>query len=271
MYRDHRSHAACLLALFAAIACGAPAPLNEATLRNGTYPSHEDPTGYITLEDGSFENQEQRLTVTMEDAFALGDLDGDGRDDAVVFLAVNTGGTGNFVESAVVLDRADGRLSLRGSRLGDRTQVDAVRIADGRIVVALTTHAETDPMCCPTLKGERQFEVAGNLVSEIEGGLPAVATSPPQVPTDATASRSVSEICGVPLESEGDAFLTDAYLEGNLVDAVLIEGTTEAIDAQLRDAIESASELGFGLCVSGTYEPSDGAIAVTEAYAVTRP
>ena len=98
---------------------------------------------------------------------ASGDLDGDCDEDAAVFLSTNTGGSGNFRELVVVLNQ-DGEPDPRGSLfIGDRTRIDAVRIEDGVIVADLTTHGETDPLCCPTLAVERRYAWDGSAVQEL--------------------------------------------------------------------------------------------------------
>lgn len=69
-----------------------------------------------------------------------GDLNGDGKKDAAVILGLNTGGSGDFVQVAAVLD-VNGKPQHVASRyLGDRTDVDSLIIKKGYIIC--TVHSD---------------------------------------------------------------------------------------------------------------------------------
>ena len=154
-------------------------PASEATaltaesLQAGTYRGIlDDP---VTLADGRYEGAPfvagaasrpvVRLVPGMK---AMGDLTGDGIDEAALVLAHNAGGSGVFMHLAVVQASRSGPDNIATVMLGDRVKVISVTIDDGSIRVQLVEHAPADPMCCPTLQAERAWRFAGNGLVEIE-------------------------------------------------------------------------------------------------------
>ncbi len=151
-----------------------PAELSAAVLRSATYTSLYVEEGEVLLDGGIFEDTARRVVVFFQPEYAVGDLDGDGSPDAAVVLATETGGSGTFVDLAVVLNR-DGRPeNVATAFLGDRVPVDRIRIVDGEIQVDLTMHGPADPMCCPSLEVTRKFRLVGAELEEIEppAGMP---------------------------------------------------------------------------------------------------
>ena len=82
----------------------APAgPPTLAELKNATYAGFEEPASPVTLKDGLWEGESlqpggtSRPRVSLGGDFhLLGDLDGDGAEEAVVVLAQSSGGSGTF-------------------------------------------------------------------------------------------------------------------------------------------------------------------------------
>jgi heat shock protein HslJ len=113
----------------------------------------------ITLDKGVWEGQPfveggaSRPRAGLVDGFRLsGDLNGDGRDEAVVLLWENSGGTGTFTRLVVMGRRGEeGKpVSLATTDLGDRVQVRAGRIDGRRIELDMVQAGPTDAACCPT-------------------------------------------------------------------------------------------------------------------------
>ena len=128
-------------------------PLNLAraclsfTLVDGTYQSGTD-----TSQPGYFQ-------ATMSDKVAFGDLNGDGVGDAAVSIGLSMGGTGVF-EYVVALLNQDGQPVQGGYYyVDDRARIDALTIADLRIVADATVHGPNDPMCCPTLPVQASLQL----------------------------------------------------------------------------------------------------------------
>lgn len=147
--------------------------ITAAALRRGTFPSQHVDEGVVRLMNGMFRDTARRVVVYFQPEYAVGDLDGDGSPDAALVLSTNTGGSGTFQDLVVVLN---GSGPVRGATdffLGDRVQVDRIRIADGEIRLDLTMHGPGDPMCCPTLPATRLFRLIDGELREI--GLPSGA------------------------------------------------------------------------------------------------
>ena len=114
-----------------------------------------DSNGKITLKDGHFEQAYPGAAsgvVVDEISEAQGDLNGDGRRDAAVVLAVSTGGSGVFEYLVAVLDQAGSALQSGTALLGDRVKINSLAIQDGKIAVDMLTQGPNDPLCCPTQK-----------------------------------------------------------------------------------------------------------------------
>jgi heat shock protein HslJ len=79
----------------------------------------------------------------------IGDLDGDGTDDAVVLLNYTPGGTAQLLHLAV-MTRKKGKIeNVATTLIGDRVQIRDVRIEQKRIFVDVVQAGPKDAMCCP--------------------------------------------------------------------------------------------------------------------------
>jgi heat shock protein HslJ len=135
----------------------APAgPPTLAELKNATYSGLEEPASPVTLKDGIWEGEPfqpggtSRPRVSLGGDFhLLGDLDGDGAEEAVVVLAQSSGGSGTFDYFAVVKRKDHGLENVATTALGDRVQLRAARIENGKLVVSGVRAGEEDARCCP--------------------------------------------------------------------------------------------------------------------------
>ncbi len=149
------------------------AGLADKSLQAATYRGIlDDP---VTLADGHYEGApfvagaaSRPVVRLLPGMTAMGDLTGDGVDDAAVVLAHNAGGSGMFVHLAVMRASRRGPDNVATVGLGDRVKVIAVRIEDGKLVAALVEHAPEDPMCCPTRQAERVWRFDGEGLVEIK-------------------------------------------------------------------------------------------------------
>lgn len=122
------------------------------------------PAQSITLNQGRWEGPPAqpgaatRPTVSLaEDFAAYGDLDGDGRDEAVVVLHHDPGGSGRFVHLAVFSEHEGQPRHVATALLGDRVQVRDLRIDSGRLVADLVERGADDPACCPSRTVRRSY------------------------------------------------------------------------------------------------------------------
>lgn len=132
-----------------------PAPFSAELLRNGVYTSPD--WGEFQLTDGVYyrnpptsQESPEAYTTRMLDTVLYGDLDSDGAEDAVVFLATQNGGSGHFVEMAAVLNANGNTSNVSTLSLGDRVVVESGAIQDGVITLNMRVQGPNDGMCCPS-------------------------------------------------------------------------------------------------------------------------
>ncbi|MFN2241816.1 MAG: hypothetical protein ACK2U2_05975 [Anaerolineae bacterium] len=160
-----------LVTLIFASSCGSQtAPLTAESLKNAEYQGiYPQP---IELSDGQYEGEPfvegaaSRPTVTFMEPYALGDLDGDGVEDAAVLLVESSGGSGSFVYLAAVLNRDGTPQNTATTLLGDRTQVEGLTIESGQIGLKVLTHGPDDPMCCPSQESEETYVLEGGQLQQ---------------------------------------------------------------------------------------------------------
>ena len=149
----------------------APAPaLPLELLQNGTYTSPD--WGTFQLTGGIYyrptptgQESPEAYTTRLLDTVLYGDLDQDGVEDAVVFLATQSGGTGHFVELAAVLNSNGSPVNVSTLSLGDRVIVEGGSVAGGLVTLQMRVQGPTDPMCCPSQAVTWTFRLdAGQLV-----------------------------------------------------------------------------------------------------------
>ena len=144
-----------------------PGQIDSTAVRNLTYMSQFTETGFVTLENGEFLDDEQQIYASLDAHLAFGDLDDDEAIEAAAILQTNTGGSGGFLDLAVVEERDGKAVNSAVLYLGDRLRVHALTIVDGKIVLDVTMHAPDDPMCCPSLRTTRRFQLErGGLVED---------------------------------------------------------------------------------------------------------
>jgi len=138
--------------------------LSLETLQNAAYPSEWPAEGVAQLTDGEYiekfdEDSASQLLIQLTDFVVFGDLDFDGDEDAAVIMATNGGGSGTFLELFAVLNDDGEARPIAPQFLGDRPIINAVAINRGKISIDMITHGPNDPMCCPTLPVNLDFEL----------------------------------------------------------------------------------------------------------------
>lgn len=108
------------------------------TLTNGVYTYTDAATG-------------EQLHISLLDTFPVyGELDGDGRTDAVAAIELDPPGSGRFTYLAPVLDVWNAPTTAPAVELGGGVQLQAITLADGKVVVDYIGYGPGDGDCCPT-------------------------------------------------------------------------------------------------------------------------
>jgi hypothetical protein len=121
----------------------------------------------VTLPNGTYKNEADRYLVQLLNRPGLvqfGDVNGDRKEDAVVLMVINTGGSGQFVYLATVLDINGKATALPPVLLGDRVQPKSVAIETGQIAIDMVTQGPNDPLCCPTKPVKQTYQIRESLV-----------------------------------------------------------------------------------------------------------
>jgi hypothetical protein len=150
-----------MLALLAA-ACAPAATPSAPDPMNATFQLERST---VTLANGRAEREAApgsatKVVTSLTDRRASGDVDGDGRADAVVVLTHQPGGSGTFYYVAALLNTSAGVTATPAILLGDRIMVNALRLDGRAIVVELLDRAAGQPLTAsPTVASTKRFEV----------------------------------------------------------------------------------------------------------------
>ncbi len=151
----------------AAAAAGEPA-FTVDELSNMSYMSFLSPTGVVTLTNGTYEDTENRITagIGTTPTVAYGTIDGEAA--AAVIIGESGGGSGQFVNLALVMDVDGAPTNVAITQLGDRVGIDGLTITEnGLVVVDMIAQGPSDPMCCPTMPVTRIYAYTGDAYKQL--------------------------------------------------------------------------------------------------------
>ncbi|MEU1887682.1 hypothetical protein [Micromonospora sp. WMMD987] len=140
------------------------AHLAEARLGSSKVPYNGYPD-YLPLADGQWSG-EDGATVTLQKPCGIGDLDGDGAEDAVGAVAIKSGGTGTFYTLAAWRNSGGVPVFRALADLGDRTPVVSITVADGRATVVWLTRGPGRGMAELNIKRTSVYQLSGSKLTE---------------------------------------------------------------------------------------------------------
>lgn len=144
-------------------------PLTSDSVANAVYRIDHPDFPEVRLTNGHYDNRAAYVNATLVDSFRVfTDIDGDGDVDAVVLLVTNYGGSGIFVDLAVVRND-DGRpVHAASYPLGDRTRPVSLTVRGAIITMDLIVHGPGEPRCCPTVEVTQRYRFADGALSLYE-------------------------------------------------------------------------------------------------------
>ncbi len=108
-----------------------------------------------------------RPTVGLIKDFSfIGDVDGNGSDERVVFLWESSGGSGTRVFMAILGSQNNKIANLSTHLIGDRVQLRMGRVNQGKIELDVIQATHNDAACCPTHKVLRSWSLKNNQLIE---------------------------------------------------------------------------------------------------------
>jgi len=128
----------------------------------------------ISLQDGNYQENLPGgttfwLGVTIyKDKITFGDINNDQKDDAAVILNTTGGGSGQFRELTLMINRDGKPLYLTGKELGDRVIINSVNIVSGEIILDMIVHGPNDGLCCPTVKKIIKYKLLNNELVSVD-------------------------------------------------------------------------------------------------------
>lgn len=127
----------------------------------------------ITVKDGEFfkETEEDGFTDRFFFSAAVdgyGDVDGDGKDEAVISSICNTGGTGNFSEGFIYTMKSGKPVLMARIEGGDRAYggIIGISVEKGIVIVDRNDAGETGAACCAEFAVKTKYKWNGKKLVE---------------------------------------------------------------------------------------------------------
>lgn len=158
------------------LAASAQSDIHSVDFKNFTYHPYcaDEDTQTIRVKNGEYSKETQMDGYVEHFYFnvfdvSYGDLNGDGKDEAVILTVCNTGGTGNFSEGFVYTMKA-GKPTVFAEIPGGDRAVGGLRrawVKDGFLFVDANEETEDSGACCPQAAVITKFKVAGGKLEPI--------------------------------------------------------------------------------------------------------
>lgn len=137
--------------------------LSLSSIKNGRY-KIESHDGMIMLKNGQAEGDFPGGAMAggwlcKIEQVALGDIDGDGKGDAVIVIGYNGGGSGYFVNLVAVLNKNGRPVQGASYDLGDRVIVKDLKLSKQRVTLVMLDHGDSDGLATASLKKVLSFRL----------------------------------------------------------------------------------------------------------------
>jgi hypothetical protein len=137
----------------------------QETLQNRTYVFHHgNSVEQVKLVNGKAEIDGESYDLGN---VVIGDLNGDGKADAVAVLGESGGGSGYFEGLVAAVSNNGSITNSEMFPLGDRVHINSLEVKSRVITVDMITQGPNDPMCCPSEHQVLRLRLAGNQLAEL--------------------------------------------------------------------------------------------------------
>ena len=164
------------LLILLSLAAFAQSDIHGVDFKNLTYHPHcaAEDTQTIRVKNGEYSKETQMDGYVEHFYFnvfgiSYGDLNGDGKDEAVILTVCNTGGTGNFSEGFVYTMKAGTALMIADIPGGDRAEGGLRRawVENGLLLVDANEATEDSGACCPQAAVITKYRVAAGKLAQV--------------------------------------------------------------------------------------------------------
>ena len=126
-----------------------------------------DDHAVVQLTDGKYQHGTDATTldyayVGLTDFISIGDLTGDGIEEAAAIIFENYGGTGDFAFLTIYTNINGLPVFLTSTKIDDRPKINSLAIENGEVYLDAIVHGLQDPGCCPALPTTRRYALVNN-------------------------------------------------------------------------------------------------------------
>ena len=200
-----------LILTLGTLACGLPtapatptlAPqLTAGQLKNAQYQlGARDDHAMIQLTDGKYQQGTDATTqdfvyAGLTEYAAVGDLTGDGINEAAAIFFENYGGTGNFAFLAIYTNVNGLPVFLYSTMIDDRPIIKGIAIDNNEVHLDAIVHGLEDPGCCPALPTTRRYVLVNNQlrVTHYTTALPDGTTRSIEITSPANGAETTGSV-----------------------------------------------------------------------------
>ena len=192
-------------------------------LKNAKYQlGARDDHAMVQLTDGKYRQGTDTTTldfahIELTKFISVGDLTGDGINEAAAIFFENYGGSGVFGFLAIYTNVNGLPVFLSSAMIDDRPMINSMAIENGEVHLGAVIHGFQDPGCCPALPTTRSYALVNNKLritnyatSTSNGAKRTIEIMSPANGTESTGSVQVSGTVSIaPFENNLSYFIYD--------------------------------------------------------------